>query len=235
MRIAICDDDLQLCDSLKNNIYEYANNHNLEPVIDIFNSGEELIVAKIKYDIIILDYQMDGLNGIETARILRNGINSLACIIFLTSFPQIAISAYEVDTYRFVVKSTLYEGLFKALDDYRKTIALEKKVRIKSDHSILVIPTEEIIFFESMNKLVIIHLSDGTIVKTRCTLSELYNTVPHTSFVKIHKSFVINFKYITEETENGIKLCGVNYELPLSRRFAKLFRNNFANYLKDCI
>ena len=65
MRIAICDDDLQLCNSIKYNIYEYANNHNWEPVVDVYSSGEEIVDSTIKYDIIFMDYQMDGIDGLH--------------------------------------------------------------------------------------------------------------------------------------------------------------------------
>lgn len=233
MRFAICDDDLTLCDSLKSNLYDYSNRHNLESVIDIYNSGEALIVSQTQYDVIILDYKMNGMNGLKTARLLRNGINASTCIIFLTSFPQIAISAYEVDTYRFVVKNTLYEGLFKALDDFRKSLNTKRKVRIKSDKEFLTISTDKITFIESLDKTILIHINDGRIITTRCTLSKMLKLLPSTDFVQIHKSFIVNFKYIIQESDIGIRLHGVDQLLNVSRTFSKSFKNKYLIYLKD--
>ena len=71
MRIAICDDETLFLSQLKSKIYEYSNNHNLEPVVDEYTVGSNLINSNIKYDIVILDYQMDKIDGLETARQLR--------------------------------------------------------------------------------------------------------------------------------------------------------------------
>ena len=98
MKIAICDDEALFLSQLKSKIYEYSNKHNLEPVVDEYTVGSNLIDSNIKYDIIILDYQMDKIDGLETARQLRNGINEFACIIFLTNYGEISIDAYSVDT-----------------------------------------------------------------------------------------------------------------------------------------
>ena len=61
MYIAICDDDIQFCDILKNEIYTYSNNHNWESVVDVYYSGEEICNTNKKYDIIILDYTFEQL------------------------------------------------------------------------------------------------------------------------------------------------------------------------------
>ena len=235
MRIAICDDDLQLCNSIKYNIYEYANNHNWEPVVDIYSSGEEIVHSSIKYDIIFMDYQMDGIDGLETVKILRNGANALSCIIFLTNYPQIAISAYEVDTYRFIVKETLFDSLFKALDDYRKSNNQDIKLEIKAEHNTFTIDTSDILFVEVMDKLLLIHLSNGEVLKTRITLHKFYQKLPKMYFAKIHKSYIINLKYIASHTDNCIRICNYNQELPISRNYLKDFRGKYQIYLRDFI
>lgn len=235
MRIAICDDDLQLCNSIKYNIYEYANNHNWEPVVDIYSSGEEIVNSSIKYDIIFMDYQMDGIDGLETSKILRNGANALSCIIFLTNYPQIAISAYEVDTYRFIVKETLFDSLFKALDDYRKSNNQDIKLEIKAEHNTFTIDTSDILFVEVMDKLLLIHLSNGDVLKTRITLHNFYQKLPEVCFAKIHKSYIINLKYVTSYTDNSIRMCRYNQELPVSRNFIRKFKNKYQIYLKDSV
>lgn len=119
MRIAVCDDERHMLDLIKRKLYDYSNIHNWESVIDTFDNGNELLKSKTKYNIVILDYQMNEIDGLETAKLLRKGHNSQACIIFLTSFPEIAIPAYDVDTYRFVLKDNIDDGLTKALDDFR--------------------------------------------------------------------------------------------------------------------
>lgn len=232
MRIAICDDEKVLLSELKSKIYDYSNSYNWESIIDTYDSGTDLINSNLKYDIIILDFQMENLNGLETAKILRDGINRLSCIIFLTSYPEIAISAYEVDTYRFVIKDTLYDGLYRALDDFRKIHKEDYDISIRAENESYTIDTETIVFIEVQDKYSYIHLANNQILQTRKTLRELYKEVPHTHFFRIHKSFVVNFKYIYERGNYYIKVKTYKNDLPISRNYFTRFKQAYYNYLR---
>lgn len=224
MRIAICDDETLFLSQLKSKIYEYSNNHNLEPVVDEYTVGSNLIDSNIKYDIIILDYQMDKIDGLETARQLRNGINEFACIIFLTNYGEISIDAYSVDTYRFVLKSTLWDGLYNALDDYRKRMNTGKNISVKSDGSYITIDTDEIVFIESQNRITSIHLSNNKIIETKTPLSSIFESLPHTDFFRVHKSFIVSFRYITRRDFSSLNVTGYDYEIPVSRKYTADFK-----------
>lgn len=196
MKIALCDDDALFLLQLKDRIYQYANLHNVEPVIDCFHSGEDIIKSKIKYDLVILDFQMGGMDGISVAKILRQGKSQFSSIIFLTSFPEIAIPAYGVDAYRFVLKSSLYGGLYKALDDYLSKKELNYDISIKSECEHLTVNTSDVIFIEAQNKDIYVHVAGGKTIKTKTPLSTLYQMLPHCYFCQTHKAFVVNFKYV---------------------------------------
>lgn len=233
MRIAICDDEALFLSQLKSKIYEYSNKHNLEPVVDEYTVGSNLIDSNIKYDIIILDYQMDKIDGLETARQLRNGINEFACIIFLTNYGEISIDAYSVDTYRFVLKSTLWDGLYNALDDYRKRMNTGKSISVKSDGSYITIDTDEIVFIESQNRVTSIHLSNNKIIETKTPLSSIFESLPHTDFFRVHKSFIVSFRYITRRDFSSLNVTGYDYEIPVSRKYTADFKEAYYNYLKE--
>lgn len=233
MRIAICDDETSFSSILKSKIYDYSNLHNWDSVVDTYDCGYDLIKNKVKYDIIILDYQMEPIDGLETAKLLRSGINKFSCIIFLTSYPEIAISAYDVDTYRFVVKNTLFDVLYKALDDFRKIIKTNYDISIKSDNEFFTINTENITFIEVQNKSSYLHLCNEQIYETKKSLTDLYKVLPHTHFFRIHKSFIINFMYISERGQNYVKVRNYDLELPISRNYLSKFKQKYYNYLKD--
>lgn len=232
MKIAICDDEKIFLTELKSKIYDYSNSCNWEPIIDTYYSGIDLINSNLKYDIIILDFQMENLDGLKTAKILREGKNKLSCIIFLTSYPEIAISAYEVDTYRFVVKNSLYDGLYRALDDFRKMYRIDYEIIIKSDNESYTINTENIVFIEVQDKYSFLHLADNKVLQTRKTLRQLYKEVPHTHFFRIHKSFVVNFKYIYKQGNYFVKVKTYKNDLPISRNYFSKFKQKYYNYLK---
>lgn len=232
MKIAICDDEKILLSNLKSIIYDYSNLHNWESVVYTYENGKDLIESNIKFDIIILDYQMDNLNGLETAKLLRTGKNKESCIIFLTSFPEIAIPAYEVDTYRFVVKKPPYVDLYNALDDFRKIVKDDYDISIKCNHEFITINTANITFIEVQNKYCYIHLKDDNILSTKIPLIELYSKLPHTHFFKIHKSFIVNFNYIKQRGASFVKIEYCDNELPVSRNYLSEFKTRYYNYLK---
>lgn len=233
MRIAICDDDKVFSNLLKNNIYEYSEQHNLEAVVDLFCNGFNLIDCKTRFDIIILDYEMNEINGLETAKSLRLGTNKSTCIIFLTSHPEIAIPAYEVDTFRFVLKSTDFDSLNKAINSYLKTKSHNYNIPVRSKNETVIINTEKIMYVEAQNKNIFIHLDNNNIIKTNSSLTAFCNELPHTHFFKIHKAFVVNFDYISRREKNNLLLNNCTISLPISRNYMQSYKNSYYNYLKD--
>ena len=84
-KFAICDDDIQFCNKIKSYIIEYYGENKVE--ISIFNSGEDFIKSKVKYDCIFLDIEMINLNGIEIATMIRN-YDLDTYIIIVSGFPK---------------------------------------------------------------------------------------------------------------------------------------------------
>lgn len=235
MRIAVCDDEHHMLKIIKEKLYDYSNTHNWDSVVDTYDNGNELLKSDTKYDIIVLDYQMNEIDGLETARLLRKGHNSQACIIFLTSFPEIAIPAYEVDTYRFVLKNNIDSGLTKALDDFRNMQTYDVDICVKVGREFVSVNSSDIVFIEVVNKICYIHLNTGKVIETKASLSSLYGKLPKTHFYKVHKAYVVNFSYISKRKENDIFLKGCNTSIPISRNYLSVFKSKYYNFLKDLV
>ena len=233
MRIAICDDERQILELIKGKLNDYSNFHNWDSVVDTFDNGNELLKSDTKYDIIILDYQMDEIDGLETAKLLRKGHNSQACIIFLTSFPEIAIPAYDVDTYRFVLKNNIDNGLIKALDDFRKIKSYDIDLCLKVDREDISINTKNIVFIEVVDKTCYIHTNSGKVITAKVSLSSIYGKLPKTHFYKVHKAYVVNFSYISRRKENDIFLKNYEFSIPISRNYLTAFKRKYYNFLND--
>ena len=232
LRIAVCDDDRDFTVEVERRLYEYSNAHNWEPVVEVFHSGYGLLNSDRDYDLIIMDYQMDGLNGLETSKLLRQGEIS-TCIIFLTSFPEVALPAYKVDTFRFVVKNTLYDGLYEALDDFRLKYRHDYGISVKTDGEQLTINSSDIVFVEAQNKDIYIHLANGETVDTKTKLNSLFDALPHTHFCKVHKSYIVNFQYVARRSFNELQLRATTAIIPLSRNYKQDFNFKYNNYLRD--
>ena len=230
MRIAVCDDDKVFLDEIKNAVFAHLNMRGLTPVIDEYTCGEDLLNSAENYDIIFLDYRLEGINGLETARILRrNNINCV--IIFLTSFPHFVYESFEVGTYRFFKKPLDKEKLNKALDNYIESFESDYPLLLKVGRETVRIQSRTIVFLEADNKKCYINLVNERVhcAKTMTSLSEL---LPQTIFHKINKAFIVNFDHISSYDkefvyfENGMRA-------PISRKYFSSFKEAFRNYAKD--
>ena len=128
LRVAICDDEKILME-IEEIAGRFFRLNCIDNKITIYQSSENLqydLQDRIVYDLFLLDIEMPGIHGMELAKEICKRIPS-AKIIFITSHPEYAITAYEYSVFRYIQKTMLHEKLFLALEDYYKLYALEKK------------------------------------------------------------------------------------------------------------
>ena len=121
MRIAICDDEKAFLRKFRREISEILNEADYE--LTEFTSGENLLEThkEQKFDIVILDIEMTGINGLDTAREIRKSDRS-AVIAFLTSYESFAVQGYEVKAERYILQqpSNMYKEQLESLfNEYR--------------------------------------------------------------------------------------------------------------------
>ncbi|MBQ9314649.1 MAG: response regulator transcription factor [Clostridia bacterium] len=229
MLVAICDDEPLFCEQLKNAIYNYSNKYNLDTVIEIFYNGSQLL-KNDKFDIIFLDYQMPGLDGLQTAHALRKN-NHQCTIIFLTSFPEIVYDTFQFETFRFLIKPLDTTKLHEALDSYRKRIETYYPISVTIDCETIKINTKDIIYVEANGKNSIIRLLNDSIHCPK-TLAKVFSLLPTNCFYKPHRSFVVNFLYIDSYTKNSIRFINGEYA-KISRDQYKQFKKALNIFLND--
>lgn len=118
MRIAIIDDLLTDLEYLRSNVCRWADEHAvpLIPGPALFENGETFLeqFQKDRYDIIFLDIFMEGMNGMDTARRIRE-CDDACRLVFTTTSAEYAVDSYEVDSSYYLVKPYSYEKLSLAL------------------------------------------------------------------------------------------------------------------------
>ena len=107
--IAICDDEKNICTSLERVVEEYALGKNINYNIESFNSADELLkhilLKKNSYDIIFLDIEMKGINGIEFGEILRGDMkDEKTKIIYISWENSYAMDLFKVRPFDFLIK-----------------------------------------------------------------------------------------------------------------------------------
>lgn len=114
VKIAICDDERQVVDDIENHVLMYEKMHDVGVQTYKFYEGEMLVSSEIKFDIIFLDGQMTGMDGIETASLIREKDMDIP-IIFITSFAYYSMPAHSVHSFDFIIKPFKYEDLERVL------------------------------------------------------------------------------------------------------------------------
>ena len=144
MKIALCDDEKFWIDELRVLLEEYHTTRHINYYMTVFSSGMELLKSSNRFDVFFMDYQMKELNGIETSRKIRMRNNGCA-IIFVSSYPDIALDIFEVDAYRFLTKPINKDKLFKSLDDYRKQTETDDFIVLKSRDGEKIVRSSEVV------------------------------------------------------------------------------------------
>lgn len=227
VRIAICDDNPKLIKEVEPVLYKYANRHRLELAVDGYCSGEALLSSVDEYDIVFLDYQMGGLNGLETAKVIRSR-NMLSKIVFLTDFPYFVYEAFKVDTFRFFPKPIYEADLFQVMDDYFAKYGNDYPLQLRCNREVVTLNTREIVLVRAKGKHCSLHLQDR---KLECTqlMVAIESQLPRTHFFKVARDYIINFHYIDKYNKEYIFFKNGD-KVPISRKYSSDFKDNYRRY-----
>ena len=147
-------------------------------------------------ELLYLDIYMKKLNGMETARKLRQ-LQCRVPIIFLTASPDYAIESYEVQASGYLLKPFSEEKLMKILNMILKT-DMKRRVAIKSRRQYRYPYTDDIVYIESNKHNVILHLADGSEIVTVDKLVELEKRINEKRFLHCHQSYLVNMDYVMD-------------------------------------
>ena len=112
LAIAICEDETYILEELRKKAERYIKKRRLTANIKTYTSGEELLKESAAFDIILLDLRLPGLNGMEVAK----QISGKSPIIFITSYQEYALEAFEVEAVHYLLKPVTDERLYVAMD-----------------------------------------------------------------------------------------------------------------------
>ena len=227
MKAAICDDESYWRETLTDCLKEYSKKHHIDIFFDYYSDGASLIKCSDKYDIIFMDFQMNDLNGIETARQIRK-TNNDCIIIFVSAFPNAALDTFEVNAFRFLAKPIDREKLFRSLDDYLKS---EKSnfLILNTHNGTIKIRESEIIFCESMQKHTIIHTANEA-HEISTNLREIENKLSKDKFFRCHKAYIASIYHIRSHNNTDI-IFDNGAKAYISRRYLSDFRSAFQDYV----
>ena len=208
MRIAICDDEKDIRGLIANKVEKQYP----DAEIIFFQSGEELLLVDESIDILFLDIQMSGIDGMETARELRKKDKSVI-LIFVTAVEEYVFQAFDVGAFNYIVKpiddTKFVDVLCRAVDEWhsqdtnvRELEANYVMINNGGVHTKVII--EDIVYAEVFNRKVVIHKLDDEI-EYYGKMSDL-EAVAGDSFFRPHRAYLVNFKYVEKYDATTIYL-----------------------------
>ena len=201
MQIAVCDDEKEIRDMFAQEIGKLYP----EADLSLYQSGEELLLSGGEPDILLLDIQMPGKNGMETAKELRRK-NKKAIIIFVTALDDFVFQAFDVGAFHYLVKpldgrkfSEVLLNAVKQFEDRKKLDGASRKrelpsLMITTGGKHITVNLEDIVYAEVFDRKVILHTMDADI-EYYGKMRELEEKAGD-EFYRTHRSFLVNFGYI---------------------------------------
>jgi DNA-binding LytR/AlgR family response regulator len=181
------------------------------------------IISTQKVDLLFLDIKMPSMTGLQLLKTLRHPPKT----IFTTAYREYAFESYELEAVDYLLKPITFERFVKAVDRFiRKeatvlpsatTVAEKEYILLKSGTKFHKILLDHIVYVESLKDYVKVYLEDGKKVLSKYKIGSLEAELPATTFLRVHRSYLINTQKITAFTLHDIEVGAV--EIPIGASY----------------
>ncbi len=231
IRIAICDDEPQISDHIKGMAADFFRRKHMEIYIVQFSSGEELLKYNKRIHILFLDIQMQGMDGMETARKLR-AHQFKGFLIFITVLKEMVFQSFEVQAYDYLVKPIEKKRFDRTMERLTDSMAGsgEANLLVRKGYESSIISFEEIVFCEIINRKVYLHLVSSEVIDFYDRIEKLETRLDQ-RFFRCHRSYLINLQYL-RSYKHGMAYMEGGREIPVSRLRSREFSGVILQYMK---
>ncbi len=234
MRIAIVDDLAEDSQKLREDICRWAGETQtpLIPPPALFDSGEALLdnLKENSFDVIFLDIYMKGMNGMDTARLIRKKDQSCR-LLFTTLTPDFAVESYDVDSSYYLLKPYTYEKLSSALARC-DAAAIEQGqfITIPGRSGEEKLYLHDIVYTEYANRRVNVYMKDGTCCPVAMRQKDFADALlKYPYFCDCIKGMLVNFEMV-EQLKKDLFLLRGGMCIPISRLKYQNVRERFLKY-----
>ena len=234
--IDICDDEQLWINKAREIISAYFKDTQ-EVWINSFDDPGSLIDSLIKKkeqaDIIILDIDMPGMNGFDTARMLKEAYPDML-LLFYTVHEQYVFDAFQFQPFRYIRKAHAEQEMKLALTAAVQVLSKrnDRSVVLKTNDESCKVEVRNIVWFEVEKRRCNVHLNDGRVLSVRKTIKELFTEINSPDIIMLHSGAAVNVKYIKNYSSFDVTLED-GTKLIVSRSRMKDIRNSVLEYWGD--
>lgn len=215
LRIAVAEDEAAARATLRDYLDRWQAQTGQQVQADFFESGTQLLDSlPMQLQLVLLDIQMPGISGMETARLLREKLPEVE-LVFITSLTGYALESYEVAALDYLVKPVSYPRFCRSIDRVWRRIAQQEEniLTVKNTDGVFRIRVKDLVYVEVFSHRLVLHTAQQELSYSG-TLTALEKRLG-TSFFRCHSSFLINLEQVTQLDGNEVVL-GEN-RLPVSK------------------
>ncbi|WP_445752887.1 LytR/AlgR family response regulator transcription factor [Polaribacter sp.] len=191
--------------------------------VDVCNNALEALefLKSNVIDLLFLDINMPHLSGIDFYKSLKNPPK----VIFTTAYSAFALEGFELDAVDYLLKPFSFERFLKAVSKVKDLNDNNIEfVFIKSDKKIHQLKIDDIYFIEGLGDYIKVHLKNNFLI-TYKPLKLMYNSLPKSTFIQVHKSYIVN-KNKLDYIEGNVANINSN-KIPLGEKYKKEFLDRF--------
>ena len=222
MKLAICDDEKRIRERIAEAVREVSKSIEIE----CYGDAKGILAAEFDADILFLDIQMPGIDGMQAAKLLRAG-GKKTVIVFVTALEEKVWSAFDVGAFHYIVKpfrkKRMMEIIKKAIEqaeelDYIEKILAEKEpartITVKRGRANTKVILEEIAYAEIYDRRIVLHMKGRDNVEYSGRIADL-ESVAGKDFFRVHRSYLINLAYVTSYDAKKVHL--LDADIPVAR------------------
>jgi len=184
---------------------------------------------KNEVDLLLLDIHMPALSGIDFYK--RTGQKPM--VIFTTAYSEYAVEGFNLNAIDYLLKPFTQKRFLQAVEkakEHYMTLHPAAKMEqpyilIRADYSLIKVMIDDILFVESLDDYVRLHLMGQKPLLARLTLKALLEKLPPELFIRVHRSFIVSIHHIEKVRNKVILIAGT--EIPLSSSYEDIFFERF--------
>ena len=223
IRIALVEDDAGYRKQLTEYLERYEKESGESFHISAFADGDEIVEGyKAVYDIILMDIEMQFMDGMTAAEHIRQ-LDQEVVIIFITNMPQYVMKGYTVDALDYVLKPISYYAFSQRIDRAlaRMKRRSRKYVTVPIKGGLRKLDVSELTFIEVQDHDLIYHTVKESFA-AKGALSDMENMLAGMHFFRCNKCYLVNLEYVEAVQNNDVSVAGTWIQVSRPKKKALL-------------